>query len=179
MTRILFAVGTAALLVATAQSADQKYALTGENTTITFVGKKPDGKHAGGFKKLSGTATVADGNPTTLAIEVEIDTASLYSDDPKLTAHLKAPDFFSVKDNPKATFKTTKVEKSETGFTITGDLTMLGKTKAISFPAAITAGDALTLTSEFKIDRTAWGMTYSKGKIDDEAALKLVINAKK
>ena len=40
-----------------------------------------------------------------------------------------------MKDNPKATFKSTKIEKTDKGYTITGDLTMLGKTKSVSFPA--------------------------------------------
>jgi hypothetical protein len=31
--------------------------LTGDNTTITFVGTKPNGKHDGGFNALTGTAT--------------------------------------------------------------------------------------------------------------------------
>lgn len=180
MARTLFALAAAALAAAPATAAETKYALTGENTKVTFVGTKPDGKHEGGFGKLSGAATVADGDLTKLKMEVDIDCDSLYSDDPKLTAHLKSPDFFGVKDNPKATFKSTKVEKTDKGYTVTGDLTMLGKTKAVTFPATVTtAGDTLTLTAEFKIDRTQWGMTYGKGKIADEVALKVAVAAKK
>src|SRR5262249_37601114 len=131
-------------------------------------------------KTVTGTATVTDGNPTTLKIEADIDCTSLYSDTPKLTEHLKSPDFFGVKDNPKATFKTTKVEKSDKGYTITGDLTLVGKTKAVTMPATVTAaGDTLTLTSEFKINRNDWGMTYGKGKVDDQVSLKLSVTAKK
>lgn len=179
MVRSLFAVALGTLLAVPVFAADTKYKLDGDNTTLTFVGKKPDGKHEGGFKKLSGTATVSDGNPTTLRIEAEIDTDSLYSDDAKLTTHLKSPDFFGVKDNPKAAFKTTKVEKTEKGYTITGDLTLLGKTKPVTMPATVSVtGDTLTLTSEFKIDRTDWGMTYGKGKIEDTVALKLTVKAK-
>src|SRR5262249_5649322 len=168
-----------ALVASPVLAADTKYTLTGENTTIQFVGTKPGGKHDGGFKKVAGTATVTDGNLATLKIEVEIETDSLYADDPKLTGHLKSPDFFGVKDNPKATFKTTKVEKTDKGYTITGELTMLGKTKAVSFPAAVAAGDALTLTSEFQIDRNDWGMSFGKGKIDDKVTIKVAVNAKK
>ena len=57
-----------------------------------------------------------DADPASLKIEAEIDTDSLYSDNVKLTGHLKSPDFFGVKDNPKATFKTTKVEKTDKGY---------------------------------------------------------------
>ncbi|MBY0456893.1 MAG: YceI family protein, partial [Gemmataceae bacterium] len=111
MPKTLFALALVAGLALTANAADTKYALTGDNTTVTFVGKKPDGKHTGGFKKLTGTATVPDGDLTKMTVEVTIETDSLYSDDEKLTGHLKNADFFDVKNHPKATFKSTKVEK--------------------------------------------------------------------
>lgn len=177
MSRALFAAALAGLLAAQASATD--FPLSGSNTKVEFVGTKPGGKHTGGFAKLDGKATVDGGNPAGLKIDVTIDTDSLYSDDAKLTAHLKNPDFFSVKDYPKATFKTTKVEKAGAGYSVTGDLTMLGKTKSVTFPAAITASaTGLTLTSEFKIDKSNWGMTYGKGKIDDEVTLKLSVTAK-
>lgn len=177
MSRSLFAAALAALLGSHASATD--FPLSGGNTKVEFVGTKPGGKHTGGFAKLDGKATV-DGDPTTLKIDVTIDTDSLYSDDPKLTGHLKNPDFFSVKDYPKATFKSTKVEKSATGYTVTGDLTMVGKTKSVSFPATVAAtADSLRLASEFKINKGDWGMNYGKGKIDDAVTLKVTVSATK
>jgi polyisoprenoid-binding protein YceI len=180
MIRSLLTVFALGLAAAVTYAADTKYTITGENTTVTFTGTKAKGKHDGGFKKLTGTATVTDGDVSTLKIEATIDTDSLHSDDEKLTAHLKGPDFFGVKDNPTASFKSTKVEKADKGYTVTGDLTMLGKTKPVSFPATIAVqGDTLTLSSEFKIDRTNWGMVYGKGQIDNMVSLKLNVKAKK
>ncbi|HUR53464.1 MAG TPA: YceI family protein [Gemmataceae bacterium] len=178
MVRALSAAVLAALLAAPVLAAETKYALSGDNTKVEFTGKKPDGKHDGGFKKLTGTATTDAG--VLKAIEVEIDTDSLWSDADGLTKHLKNPDFFNVKENPKATFKTTKIEKAADRYTVTGDLTMLGKTKPVTFPAAVEEKDGtLTVKSEFKINRTDWGMTYGKGKVDDEVALKVNVAAKK
>ncbi len=180
MPRALMALALLAALVLTASAADVKYALTGDNTHITFVGKKPDGKHEGGFKKLTGTASIPGGDVTKLALEVTIDTDSIFSDDAKLTGHLKSPDFFNVKNNPKATFKVTKVEKTDKGYAVTGDLALLGKTKAVSFPAAITdKGGTLEVSSTFAIDRTEWGMVYGKGKIEDKVELTVKVTAKK
>jgi polyisoprenoid-binding protein YceI len=177
MSRAVFASALATLLCTQAFATD--FPLSGGNTKVEFVGTKPNGKHAGGFAKLVGKATADGTDPATLKFDVTIDTDSLYSDDPKLTAHLKAPDFFSVKDYPKATFKSTKVEKTATGYAVTGDLTMLGKTKSVTMPAAVTAtADSLRLTSEFKINKADWGMTYGKGKIDDEVTLKVSVTAK-
>lgn len=155
------------------------YKLSGENTKIEWTGTKKDGKHTGGFKSVKGTCT-CDGDPTKAKLDVTIETDSLYSDDEKLTAHLKNKDFFDVKTNPTATFKATKVEKDGDKYKITGDFTLCGKTKAITFPAAITEKDGtMTLTAEFKINRNDYGMTYGAGKIDDDVALKVNVTAKK
>jgi polyisoprenoid-binding protein YceI len=180
MSRTLMTIIALGLATAIATAAETKYSLSGDNTKLTFTGTKTKGKHDGGFNKLTGTATVSDGDLTTLKIETDIEVDSMYSDDAKLTNHLKSPDFFAVKDNPKATFKTTKVVKTDKGYDVTGDLTMLGKTKAVTFPATITVtGDTLNLTAEFKIDRTNWGMTYGKGQIDNMVNIKLAVTAKK
>ncbi len=180
MVRTLLTFSIAALFGTAALAADVKYPLTGENTKLTFTGTKPGGKHDGGFKTLTGSATVTDADFKTLKLDVEITCDSLYSDDEKLTGHLKSPDFFGVKDNPKASFKSTKVEKTDTGFTITGDLTMLGKTKSVTFPASISEKDGvLSLSTSFGIDRTQWGMVYGKGKVDDTVSLGITVTAKK
>ena len=170
---VLAAFGSMAL------AADAKYALNGENTKVEFTGTKKDGKHTGGFKTLSGNVSVPGGDVTKAAIEVTIETASIYSDNPGLTAHLKNKDFFDVETNKTSTFKSTKVEKDGDGYKVTGDLTLNGKTKSISFPARVSeAGGSFTLTSEFKIDRTDFGMSYGAGKVDNEVALKVDVKAK-
>jgi polyisoprenoid-binding protein YceI len=155
------------------------FPLNDKNTTITFVGSKPQGKHEGGFKTVTGTASVDKDDLTTLKISLDIDMNTLYSDNPKLTTHLKSADFFGVKANPKSKFVSTKVEKSGDDYKVTGDLTMLGKTKSITFPAklAVTA-DGLTVTSSFTIDRTQWGMTYGAGKVDNDVKLTVSVKAK-
>ena len=178
MIRALFTVAVASLIAFPAFAADIK--LAGDNTTITFVGRKPDGKHTGGFKTVSGTAKVDGTDLTTLKIDVSIDVKSIFSDNDQLTGHLKGADFFDVNNHPKAMFKVTKVEKADKGYTLTGELTMLGKTKPVVMPSTLSvAGDALTLKSDFKINRTDWGMTFGKGKIDEDVALKVEISTKK
>jgi polyisoprenoid-binding protein YceI len=164
-----------AVLTSVPMMAAEKYTLTGENTKIEFVGTKKDGKHTGGFKTVTGTVTKDGG----WKIDVTIDTDSLYSDNTMLTGHLKAGDFFNVKDHPKASFTTTKIEKGDKGYTVTGKLKLLGTEKEISFPATITTGDTFTLKAEFKINRTDFGMTYGKGKVDEEVQLMVDVTAKK
>lgn len=158
-------------------ASDSTVSLTESNTKVEFVGTKANGKHDGAFKVAKGTATVSKGELS--KIEVELDLTKLTSDNPKLTQHLKSPDFFNVKEYPTAKFVTKSITKDGNKYMITGDLTLVGKTKEISFPATVsTEGSQLSLTSEFKMNRHEYGITYGKGNIDDLVALKITINAK-
>lgn len=180
--RRLFGTATVvALLASPVFAAESKFALDGENTKIEWVGSKPDGsEHEGGFKKLGGSATVEGTDATSLKLDLTIETESLYSDNEKLTAHLLAPDFFSVKKYPKATFKTKKVAETDEGYEITGDLTLLGKKKSVTFPADVTVSDGgLKIESEFEIDRTEFGMNYGKDQINAKVDLKVTLEAER
>ncbi len=145
-----------------------------EKSKIGFVGKKPDGKHAGGFKDFTAEAKVDMQTPDKSTLTIEIKTDSLWSDNDMLTTHLKNPDFFDVKKYPTIKFESTKVEVSENSATITGKLTMLDKTVEVKIPTKSEVDEKmLKLTGDFKIDRTKWGMVYGKGKVDDEVELKV------
>jgi polyisoprenoid-binding protein YceI len=165
----------AAFTALTLNSQAAEYKLNGENTTVKFVGTKTDGKHEGGFKTVTGTLTNADGK---MAISVDIDMDSTWSDDDKLTGHLKSPDFFGVKTNPKSKFVSKSIEKKGDAYTVTGDLTLCGVTKAVSFPATIKSEAGVQLASDFKINRTDFGMNYGKGKINEEVAISIKVDAK-
>lgn len=155
-----------------------EHKLTGENTQIEFVGTKADGQHAGSFPKLSGTFDLPD-DVTKAKMSVKIDLESLESDDPKLTGHLKSPDFFETKKYPEAKFTSKEIKKDKDHYLVKGDLTMHGKTKEITFPAKIEKVDgAATLSSDFKINRSQWGITYGEGKIDEAVKLTIKVNAK-
>ncbi len=178
MIRRMLSIAVLALLPIFTLASD--FPLTGSNTEIKFVGTKPQGKHDGGFKTVTGNASVKGTDATSLQLKLDIDVNSLYSDNDKLTTHLKSPDFFGVKSNPKAMFEVTKVEKDGADYKVTGDFTMLGKKNSITIPAKIAAtDDSLTLTTSFSIDRTKWGMSYGQGKVDNMVKLSVSLKAKK
>lgn len=145
-----------------------------EKSKVDFVGKKSDGKHVGGFKDVSAVAKVDLDSPEKGSLTIEIKTDSLWSDDEKLTGHLKNPDFFDVKKFPTIKFESTKISMNgETG-EIIGKMTMLDKTVEVKVPVkGDLSDDMLTVIADFKIDRTKWGMMYGKGKIEDEVEIKV------
>ncbi len=170
-----FAIASLALALVspfTAAAAD-KLTLIEDKSKITFVGKKPEGEHKGGFKKFKVDALADHEDMSKSSLKIVIDTESLWSDDEKLTGHLKNADFFDVKKYPTATFESTKIEKvSDTEIKFHGKLTMLGKTEEIVVPAKVASSDEkIQINADFKIDRTKWGMNYGKGKINDEVGM--------
>src|SRR5690606_240143 len=100
--------------------------------------ENPDPR-TGTFTTFSGEAVAAAGEQSLQSLRLDIDTTSLSTDIAKLTTHLKSPDFFDVRQHPKASFKSTKVTAGEKPgqCTITGDLTLHGVTKSIKAPATI------------------------------------------
>lgn len=166
------------LSICATESRAVEWALTGENTKIGFEGTKKDGAHVGSFPKRSGKFKLGD-DVTKAKINVKIDVEGLESDDPKLTGQLQSPDFFETKKFPEAKFVSKSISAGKGGFIVTGDLTMRGKTKEISFPAKIAnTGGVATLSSQFKINRSDWGITYGEGKIDEAVKLTIEVKAK-
>lgn len=155
-----------------------------ETTKVEFVGSKVTGSHDGGFKELKGTFHLVAARPEESRLEAVIDMNSTWSDSERLTGHLKNEDFFDVEKYPTAEFVSTKIVPNEDGegtHTITGNLTLHGVTKAITFPAMIEVTDSeAVLKSEFAINRKDFEIVYS-GKSDDlvrdEVVIKLSIRA--
>jgi polyisoprenoid-binding protein YceI len=154
-----------AATTSTPPASAKAYAITPDSSKVEFTGSKVTGKHDGGFKQFQGEVH-ASGNSVSHA-KVTIDTTSLWSDNDRLTGHLKNADFFDVAKHPTAVFETTSISGSGDNSTVTGNLTLHGITKQISFPAKIAVkDDAVTVTAEFAINRFDFEMKYA-GKADD------------
>jgi len=147
--------------------------LVKERSQIEFVGTKPGGSHRGGFKQFTADAAADWGDLSKSSFKIDIDATSLWSDNNGLTGHLKNSDFFDVSRYPNITFETTRIElASAKEAVVTGKLTMLGKAVEVAIPCNIEVTEgSLQVKSEFKIDRTRWGMTHSKGRVDDEVEI--------
>jgi len=163
-----------------------RYEFDPSTSKVEWTGSKVTGKHDGGFKTFKGTVQLVDQTPEKSSVNVEIDTGSLYSDSDKLVSHLKSPDFFDVAKFPTATFASTEVKKGGdkgASHTVTGNLTLHGVTKSITFPATIkTSPGAVDVDAEFAINRKDFGLVYA-GKPDDlirdDVVIKLTIRSQK
>lgn len=132
---------------------------------------------AGGLSKVSGKFPEFEmdlyydekeiGNSS---VDVRIKAASIDTGIVQRDAHLRTADFFDVENHPLITFKSKKVVKDKNGLTVTGDFTMRGVTREISFPFQITGtsklkdGDKQLMNVGFlatlELDRTEYGVNY-------------------
>lgn len=153
------------------QAKGEAVAITAENSKVEFTGSKVTGKHDGGFKVFTGNIDLVNGKPEESQVSYEIDMKSVFTDADGLTKHLQTGDFFDVEKYPKASFISTKIApdsaKGAGNYMITGDLSLRGATKTITFPAKITVdADKVSVESEFAINRKDFGIVYA-GKADD------------
>lgn len=142
-----------------------------ENSKVEFTGSKVTGKHDGGFKSFTGTIDLVGNKAEESKVSVDIDVNSLFTDDEKLTGHLKTADFFDAGKFPRATFVSTKIvpdaAKGTGNYTVTGDFDLHGQKKSITFPAKIEVkDDKVEVEAEFAINRKDFGIVYA-GKTDD------------
>jgi polyisoprenoid-binding protein YceI len=88
----------------------------------------------GEFTKLSGGALIDPADPAKSTVEIAIEAASVNTREPQRDEHLRSPDFFDVAKYPSLTFRSTRVERlGAENFKLTGDLTIHGVTKEVTF----------------------------------------------
>lgn len=152
--------------------------LAPENTSVEFTGVHAEGEprpRIGGFKKFKGAIGVENDKLT--VIEVEFEIASIWTEFDKLTSHLMNADFFEADKFPKASFKSTKLDHLGDGkYNITGELTLHGETSEIEFSGQFNrTEEGVTLTSEFVLDRTQFGMDQMTGGVKKEVDIRVFV----
>ncbi len=135
---------------------------------ITALGAKITGKHLLEFGEWKGSVSL-DGEAVS-GVEFTVSVASVKSDSERLDKHLRSPDFFDVANHPEAKFVSTGVAPAPAAgstHSVTGNLTMRGKTKEVTFPATLKVGpEEVTASAEFVINRKDFDVSY-RGKPDD------------
>lgn len=124
----------------------------------------------GSFSGISGTLIEDTADPTRSTVEAAIDIATINTADAQRDAHLKSADFFHHEQFPQMTFKSTRVQKKGEGeYAVTGDLTLHGVTKQVTFavegpsaPGKDPWGNTrIGLSATTKINRKDFGLNWN------------------
>lgn len=147
---------------ATEPIADEKKEVKTETSTVTWKAYKVTGSHTGTIDLNSG-ALMFDGDKLTGG-EFEVNMPTLVTTDlegeskGKLEGHLKSDDFFGVETHPTAKLIFSEVKASgKNSYEVTGDLTIKGITKPVTFDVSIYGSKA---TATLKVDRTNYDVKY-------------------
>jgi polyisoprenoid-binding protein YceI len=162
--------------MATEPVANEKRSVNTEKSTVTWKAYKVTGSHTGTIDLTSG-ALMFDGNTLTGG-EFEVDMSSLTATDlegeykDKLVGHLKSDDFFSVANHPTSTLVFTGVKATgKNSYEVTGDLTIKGITKPITFDLSVYGSKA---TATMKVDRSEYDVRYGSDTFFDNLGDKTI-----
>src|SRR5437016_148960 len=126
----------------------------------------------GRFNRMRGQIHIDESQPANSWVEAEVDVATVDTQNEQRDAHLRTADFFDADTYPTITFKSTKVEAvSGQEYRVTGDFTMHGVTKSVTFDVEYGGqshiagvGPRAGLTATTKIKRKDFG--FSSGSVN-------------
>src|SRR2546421_2056568 len=152
----------------------------------------------GVFHDVDGTIVYDEANPTASKIDATVKVASVDTGNQKRDGHLQSADFFDGEKNPTLSFKSTKIVKSagKNKYKITGDLTMRGVTKPVTFDAEFLGSSAVSVEGQSwgskagfaattTVNRKDWGINWNKTldnggvMVDDNVTIVLNVEADK
>jgi len=177
---------TLVLLVATTSYAADVYKIDTKESSISWKGfKKAGSTHNGGISVKEGEVQ-ADKKGQITGGNISFDMATITNEDlkgspefhKKLLTHLSNEDFFNITKYPTTNFKILNVtSKSKDEVLVKGELTMIGQTKPLEFPAKVTVANGVVKgEATVKVDRTKWGLKYGSGNIFKELTADKIIS---
>ena len=155
---------------------DDRKEVNTEESTVAWKAYKVTGSHNGTINLQSG-ALMFDGDKLTGG-EFTVDMTSINTTDlqgeskDNLDGHLKSADFFGVEKHTTSSLVFTTVEPSgKNSYNVTGDLTIKGITKPVTFDVSIYGSKA---TATLKVDRAEYDVRYGSGSFFDNLGDKTI-----
>jgi len=179
ITKFIFVLALLVIFSSLAYAAET-YKLDPAHTSIVFRVKHLGVSYVfGRFNGPTGSFVFDESSPSKNAIEMQAETKNIDTAVEKRDTHLKSPDFFNAGEYPLVSFKSKSVKKSgETAYEVSGDLTLLGKTRPITVEVNATGagkdpwgGFRRGFETSFSIKRSDFGMGFMMGGVSDEVNL--------
>jgi polyisoprenoid-binding protein YceI len=146
------------------------YELDHAHTTFGFVARHAMvTKVRGTFGDFDGTLHLDLADPSRSSVQVTIKAASIDTGHPDRDAHLRSNDFFAMDEYPEIVFKSTAVEAiDDNTYRVTGDLTMRGVTREVTFDSEHTGpvtdpwgNTRVGLAGSLAVNRKDWGVSWN------------------
>ena len=160
--------------------AAETYKLDPGHTSIVFRVKHLGIAYVyGRFNGPTGSFVFDESSPSKSTIEMQAEAKNVDTAVEKRDTHLKSPDFFNAGEYPLLSFKSKSVKKlKESTYEVSGDLTLLGKTRPITMEVHATGAGKdpwgnfrRGFETSFSIKRSDYGMDFMMGGLSDEVNL--------
>ena len=167
-----------------AEAAEDMYVIDKGHSTLQFkISHLGISYTYGRFNDFNGSFKFDKDNPAGCAIEIDVSTESIDSNDEGRDKHLRGEEFFHCEKFPSMSFKSTKVEKAgDKTYRVTGDLTILAVTKSVTLRMEkIGEGKGpygnyrMGFEGNLRIKRSDFGMKAMIPMVGDEVQLTLGI----
>ncbi|MDN3581588.1 YceI family protein [Mucilaginibacter flavus] len=170
-----------ALMICAIKYSHAQYKPVDEGSALKFTIKNLGFGVDGTFSGFEGTINFDPQNVDKSNFDVTINASTVNTDNSLRDEHLRGENYFDVKNNPLIRLHSTRVTlASKTGtYSFTGNLTIKGKTKSITFPFTTAATtDGFIFKGSFKINRKDFGVG-GISTIADELQVNLSVIVKK
>lgn len=174
-----FVIGMVVCAAGASGFAADEYAYDLVHSSVSFKARHLDISWIHGrFNEVDGKFSLDRENPSKSTFELKIKTDSVDTANKARDEHLRQPDYFDTKQFPTIEFKSTSTKAVEGGYEVTGDFTMHGKTRKITF--VLKGGKEhqfkdvkrVAFSTELSLKRSDFGFDKSAiGPIGDEAII--------
>jgi polyisoprenoid-binding protein YceI len=162
---------------------DNAYKVVSEKSEVKWTAKKVTGEHSGFVKIKEGSLEVQGKQIKGGKFDIDLTTMNVDDlKDPeyngKLLGHLKSDDFFSVAKFPNAALELKSAKNlGEDKYELSGNLTIKGITKPITFPATVKVTDKnIVAVAQITVDRTLYDIKYGSASFFEGLGDKAIDN---
>jgi polyisoprenoid-binding protein YceI len=161
---------TLSLMITSLSGFAQQLTIDTENSRVEWIGKKLVGQHEGLINIKEGSLELKDDQLVggSFTLDMKSITCTDLEDEgynQKLVGHLNSDDFFGVDLFPEATFEITTATKfAESIASITGILTIKGKSESITFDVVRNNN---IYTATLNVDRSKYDVKYGSASFFD------------
>lgn len=174
-------------MVSPAQAQVARYDIDPDHLTVAFlVDHIGYAKVLGMFRSARGSYRFDEASGSLSEVRIEVETASVFSNQRKRDDHLKGPDFLNSGEFPRMVFTASSAQrKGDRSFEITGQLELLGKSQPLTLQATWNKSAesplggvgrkpyVMGVSARGSFKRSAYGMNYAvaNGWVGDEVEL--------
>jgi len=172
-----------------AAAAPVRWRIDTSHSELTFRIRHLVSRVSGQFNQWSGTIVADPASLAGASVEVDIQTASIDTNNERRDTHLRSADFFDAPNHPTITFRSTRVAVDGRELRVHGNLTIRGVTRPVVLEGEMTEVSGavgkrrIGFEAQTTIDRMDYGVSWNRAAeaggavLGDDVRISIAISA--